>query len=212
MITMSIIRIAILAIFLVLLPECISANDQSYPYLVEGVRLMDAGSYSEAVSQFDQAILLDPADPYAHYNKGYALMMQEDYWNALSSFNAALQISPDMGDALVNKAACLISLAETGQVEDKDATYGKAIEACNGAIQLDNSNKRAWYNRGMAYWGLGASNPDALDQAWMDLNYAYQIDPSYTVAIKARDQLNDYVLSTGHQPSDDGGFQGGKGN
>ncbi|MDD4488380.1 MAG: tetratricopeptide repeat protein, partial [Methanothrix soehngenii] len=87
---MSINKIAILAIFLVLLPECISANDQSYPYLAEGMRLMDAGSYSEAVSQFDQAISLDPGDSYAHYNKGYALLMLEDYWNALSSFNAVL--------------------------------------------------------------------------------------------------------------------------
>ncbi len=209
---MSINKIAILAICLVLLPECISANDQSYPYLAEGMRLMDAGSYSEAVSQFDQAISLDPGDPYAHYNKGYALLMLEDYWNALSSFNAVLEISPDMGDALVNKAACLISLADAGQVEDAGATYGKAIEACNEAIRLDNSNKRAWYNRGMAYRGLGASDPNALDQAWIDFNYAYQIDPSYSVALEARDQLNDYMLSIGHQPSDDGGFQGGKGN
>jgi tetratricopeptide (TPR) repeat protein len=203
---------AILAICLVLLPQFASANDQSYPYLAEGVRLVEAGSYGEAVSQFDQAIALDPGDSYAYYNKGYALLMLEDYWNALSSFNSALEINPSDGDALVNKAACLISLAKAGQVEDTGVTYGKAIEACNTAIQLDMGNKRAWYQRGMAYWGLGASNPDALDQAWGDFNYAYQIDPSYSLALEARDQLSDYMFSIGHQPSDDGGFQGGKGN
>jgi tetratricopeptide (TPR) repeat protein len=208
----SIHKIAILAICLVLLPECISANDQSYPYLAEGLRLVETGSYSEAVSQFDQAIALDPGDSYAYYNKGYALLMLEDYWNALSSFNAALEIRPDDGDALVNKAACLISLAKAGQVEDTGATYGKAIEACDKAIQLDINNKRAWYQRGLAYWSSGALNPDALDQAWVDFNYAYQIDPSYSLALEARNQLSDYMLSIGHQPSDDGGFQGGKGN
>ena len=88
----------------------------------------------------------------------------------------------------------------------------KAIEACNEAIRLDNSNKRAWYNRGSAYRGLGASNPNALEQAWIDFNYAYQIDPAYSAALEARDQLDEYMRSIGYQPSDDGGFQGGKGN
>ncbi len=182
-----------------------SASPDSYARAGEGVSLIEAGDYEEALVVLTQATTLDPGDFYAWYNRGVACLYLGKNQEALQSFNAALEIDPKYGDALVNRAAALIELARAGTYQDPDPAYRKAIQAASTAIDLDIKNKRAWYQRGLAYWELGN-----LDVAFGDFAYALQIDPEYTVAKEAMNKVSNEIRDTGYTPPDDNGFPGGK--
>lgn len=183
----------------------VSASPDSYARASEGVSLIEAGDYEEALAALTQATTLDPGDFYAWYNRGLACLALGKNQEALQSFNAALEIDPKDGDALVNRAAALILLARAGTYQDPDPAYKKAIQAASTAIDLDIMNKRAWYQRGLAYWDLGI-----LDVALGDFAYALQIDPAYDAAKKALNAVSEEIRETGYTPPDDNGFPGGK--
>ena len=59
-----------------------------------GKELLEKGNFEEALSFFEQALLLDQNDPELWNHKGVALRSMGRYDEALECFNRSLEIDP----------------------------------------------------------------------------------------------------------------------
>jgi len=177
-----------------------AAIAESNNYVTQGYSLQG----QEAIDLYDKAIQIYPQNFYAYHNKGTTLIQLERYLEAVEALNMALSIKPDDSDALVNKAVALIGAARSGQYTNAEAAYQKVIQACDMAIQLSESNLRAWNNRGQAEWSLGELTQDTsiLLKAYHDFRHVYDIGSgSYgaDAGIQA-DEVYRRMLELGWQP------------
>ena len=60
----------------------------------QGKKLLDDNKFEDAIGFFDQAILLDPANPDLWNYKGVALRSLGRYEEAIDCFNKSLEIEP----------------------------------------------------------------------------------------------------------------------
>jgi hypothetical protein len=90
-------------------PETVSAKS----WLEKGNSLYEQGRYDEAVTSYDQCLLLNSQLEAAWFNKGNALYMQGDYDNALSAFDRAIEISPLDANAWICRGLTLKKLDRT---------------------------------------------------------------------------------------------------
>lgn len=90
-------------------PETVSAKS----WLEKGNSLYEQGRYDEAVTSYDQCLLLNSQLEAAWFNKGNALYMQGDYDNALSAFDKAIEISPLDANAWICRGLTLKKLDRT---------------------------------------------------------------------------------------------------
>lgn len=105
----------------------------------------DAGQYERALAAYENAIVLKPDHPQAHFRKGASLHMLGRYEAALDAYDDHLALSP--GDALVhyNKANTLSALHRWQEAEE---SYTRAVE-------LDSSFANAYANRAFVLLEMG---------------------------------------------------------
>jgi len=78
-------------------------------YDKQGEQYNEAAQFSEAIEQFEKAIVIDDRKPEAYINLGYALHMSGMYDEAVEVFEQALEYSPD-NDVLIEN---LVNVYET---------------------------------------------------------------------------------------------------
>jgi len=100
-----------------------------------------AGMYEEAISCYDRAIAINPADDLAWFRKGFVLFMLDKNEESLECYNRALAINPKNIDALENKGAHLLKMGKEQE----------AMEFFNAVIQIEERKACAWFNRGMVF-------------------------------------------------------------
>ncbi len=71
----------------------------------EGVELLDKKQYQEALTKFQQSILLNNKFIQAWVYKGICLEKLEKYQEAIKCYKQALEINPDVADLWYNKGA-----------------------------------------------------------------------------------------------------------
>ena len=76
----------------------ISANDSTEPnaeaYYNRGLEKTKLGDYAAAVSNFDEAIRLDPDYAEAYYNRGRVKTSLSEYAGAIADFDAVIRLEP----------------------------------------------------------------------------------------------------------------------
>jgi Flp pilus assembly protein TadD len=68
--------------------------DEIINLVINGKDLLDKGNFEEALSFFEQALLLNQNDPELWNYKGVALRSMGRYEEALECFNRSLEIDP----------------------------------------------------------------------------------------------------------------------
>ena len=58
---------------------------------------------ASALSDYTQAVALDPADALAHQGRGRALLARGDLRGALDAFRAAVQLQPQLRDGILDE-------------------------------------------------------------------------------------------------------------
>jgi tetratricopeptide (TPR) repeat protein len=166
-----------------------------------GLERLDQGQLDEAISEFEEAIRLDPDDAAAHYNLGLAYHGQGELDEAIAEYQEAIRINPDFSDAHTNLG---VAYKDQGQVDKAIAEYtetirinpdddtahhnlgivyaeqGKADEAIaeyQAAIRINPDEADAHYNLGRVYYGL-----DRLDEAIVEWKETIRIDPEDSMA------------------------------
>src|SRR5438105_6394118 len=72
-------------------------------WLAEGVAHRKAGHYEDAISDYTQALQLDPKYAFAYNNRGFAYYNLKQYDKALADYDQALQLDPKHAFAYNNR-------------------------------------------------------------------------------------------------------------
>ena len=109
--------------------------------------------FDNAISDYSDAIDINPEFAVAYQNRGSAYFIKGDYQKAISDYSKALKLNPD--DAVIYTSRGMAYLSE------KD--YQKALEEFNKAIELNPEYANAYINRGTCYNHIHQINKAAAD-------------------------------------------------
>ena len=132
-------------------------------------RLMER--YSEAISDFNRAIELDPEDEDTVKERGKTYRLMERYSEAISDFNRAIELDSEDGEAIAHR----------GNVYGFIKCYSEAVSDFDRAIELDPEYSWAIVLRGHAYTFM-----ERYSEAISDFNHVIELDPEYSSAIAHR--------------------------
>lgn len=95
----------------------------------EGLAYYQEGSYAEAISTFENAIVADTQKPEYQVNKGMAHLELGDYTSAQSCFDSALRLDENDETAYRGKG---IAYLEAGAYEDAVTAFNQALNCASG--------------------------------------------------------------------------------
>lgn len=138
---------------------------------VEGEDFVAARNLEAAITCFDRAIQLDPANDYAWGGKALALDYMKRYENALECYNKALECNQDNAITWHNRGLTLASLK----------MLRESVESFEKALEINPNYAKAWYNKGRLLEKLGES-----ESSQQCLNKARKLDPLLFVKLRGR--------------------------
>lgn len=97
----------------------------------EGVAYYEAGSYAEAVSAFEKAIVADTQEPEYQVNKGMAYLEQGEYASAQACFDSAILLDSDCETAYRGKG---IAYLEAEEYENAIDAFNQALNSASGRV------------------------------------------------------------------------------
>ncbi len=133
-------------------------------YNNRGLAYHARGNHRPALSDFDEAIRLDPEYVLAYNNRGLARQALGDAAGAIEDYGKALQLDPRSARVHNNRGLALYG----------KAAYDSALADFDEAIRLEPTLAKAYNNRGLVYYMIGK-----WDQAIIDYDQALRADPDY---------------------------------
>jgi tetratricopeptide (TPR) repeat protein len=152
-------------------PNNVSLNNRAIAYHDRGVNRYQSGDRQGAISDFTQAIQINPNFAQAYYNRGATRNDLGDKQGAINDFSHFINFHPRNGLAYFNRG---IARHELG---DKQG----AISDFTQVIKLNSNNVAAYYNR-------GASRSDSGDKqgAINDFTTVINLNPNFAQAYNNR--------------------------
>jgi eukaryotic-like serine/threonine-protein kinase len=83
--------------------QVITLNPTATAYNGRGLAYYSEQNYDQAISDFDQAIVLDPQYAFAFNNRGRAHYAKKDYDHAISNYDEAIRLDPKYSFAFTNR-------------------------------------------------------------------------------------------------------------
>ena len=146
-------------------------NPQYLAYLTRGVSARLDRDWDKAITEFSEAIRIDPSRYDAFWNRGFAWAGKKEIDKAIIDYNEALRLDPTH--------AWIFNLR--GKAWQSQEEHDIAITDFTEAIRLNPQDADAFLNRGSAW-----ISKRSFDQAIADFNCALQIDPRYYSAFVNR--------------------------
>jgi tetratricopeptide (TPR) repeat protein len=147
-----------------------------YPFVVEayinrGMAYSQDEEYSQAMSDFDNAIRLRPDYCDAYNNRGAVYKKLGEYDRAIQDFNYALSLKPDDAEIYYNLGICYVQMG----LDDK------ALLSFNKAIEINSFDSMSRNSRGNIY-----ARKREFNKAIDDYTEAVKLNPYYTDAYNNR--------------------------
>lgn len=149
-----------------------------WDHIRRGNRHYHAGEYADAITDYNQAIALDPKLAEAYNNRGAANNNLGKYAEAIADYDQAITLDPKDAVAYSNRGAANNHLGK----------YAEAIADCTQAIALDPKDAGAYNNRGIAYRNLGK-----YAEAIADYDQAITLGPELTATYHNRGLARYYL-------------------
>jgi lipoprotein NlpI len=140
----------------------LKGHDLAIKYYNRGTEFNEKGDDDRAISDYNQAISLDPKYVSAYNNRGNAYKNKGNYDRAIADYSEAIRLNPDYVLAYKNR----------GNAYNEKGDNDRAIADYNEAIRLDPAYTQAYNRRGMAYRDKGD-----YDRAIADFSEAIRLDP-----------------------------------
>ncbi len=152
---------------------------QPESYLNRGLAYHRLGQPAEAIADYSQLLQLKPHDFRAYYNRGLAQVEQQAYHAAIVDYGEAIrQATP------LDRSALAAIYNDRGLAELWLEHWPQAIADFTQAIQFNDRDLRAYYNRGCTYHQQGQ-----LTAALQDFSQVLQIAPNHAQAYLSRGLL-----------------------
>jgi tetratricopeptide (TPR) repeat protein len=132
-----------------------------------GNLLQAMGSYSEAIDQFDLAIMANPNQAITYSNRGNALQRINRFEESLQSYAIAITLLNTNPDFFNNR----------GNVHQKSGDPQSSLHDYDYAVSLDPSHVQAYYNKANLYKELGE-----VELARENYKYCLYLEPRYADA------------------------------
>ncbi|WP_299484817.1 tetratricopeptide repeat-containing serine protease family protein [Acaryochloris sp. IP29b_bin.137] len=167
------------------------------------------GDYQGAITDFNQAINLNPKYQEAFNGRGIAYSKLKDYSQALADFEEAIALEPDgskkvyynraltysrlkqHSPAIADYSKAIAFNPRNGKAYNNRGTsykaireYENAIADYTKAIAIDAKDFKAYYNRGLTYYALRQ-----FPQALADYDQAIALEPRDAVAYNNRGNI-----------------------
>jgi tetratricopeptide (TPR) repeat protein len=142
-------------------------HDLAVAYRFRGVALGRKGDFDHAISDFDQAILLDPNFALAYRGRGFAWERKGDLDRAIAEDGEAIRLDPKDSIAFNNR----------GFAWQRKGDLDRAIADYDEAIRLAPNNAQAFNNRGYSRQRKGDR-----DGAIADYTEAIRLNPNFLLA------------------------------
>ncbi len=147
---------------------------KSLSYNNRGFYLESLGRTSEALADYNMAILIRPDHDEAYNNRGNVYSKRKDYQRAIADYTEAIKINPQYANAYNNRG---INYQNLG-------LWDLALQDHNRAIELDPLSAGAYNSRALVYEQLGN-----IKFALRDYEEALKINPQYSEAYSNRGVL-----------------------
>lgn len=152
----------------------LSGSDLAVAYNNRGVGYLNKNLLDEAISDFDQALHVNPGYLAVYLERAVAYLEKGQADRAISDYTQALRISPNLADAYYKR----------GLVHQNMGQDDLAIADYTQALRIKPTNAVVYYYRGIAYHSKGHD-----DLASADFNQALRINPNLAPARAALQQL-----------------------
>lgn len=153
-------------------------NDLAALYARRGNAQMEKGSFDQAITDFDEAIRLNPNDAHTFDHRGIAYYEKGDKDRAFADYDAAIRIDPQYAHAYANRGVAWM----------RKGNYDRAIADYDEAIRLDPNDALNYTNRGNA-WG----DKGDYSRAIADYDKAIRLNPNDARAFRYRGNTNLYM-------------------
>jgi tetratricopeptide (TPR) repeat protein len=149
------------------------AKTRANAYVGRGLAWQIKGNRDRAISDFTDAIRLNPKDALAYNNRGLAWNEKGDHDRAIADLTAAIRIDPLPRSDLPGMAHVNI-YANRGLAWQAKGDLDRGIADFDQAIRLDPRDADAFNRRGAAWSAMGQ-----LDRAISDFTIAIGSNPKY---------------------------------
>ena len=149
----------------------ITTENEAICYNDRGIVYDDKGQYDQAISDYSEAVRLNPNYHQAFNNRGLAYDSKGEYQKAIDDFSEAIRQKPDYYDAFNNR----------GYAYDDNGQYDEAIADYTDALRLKPDFMSVYFHRGLAYDYKGK-----YDLAIADETSALKLQPDYRYAFVNR--------------------------
>lgn len=137
------------------------ASSEAAQALARGNTALEKKEFDQAISEYSEAIRLQPGWAWAYCKRGQAYMNKKEYARAIADCDEALKLDAKLIDALAFRAA--------SQFDGGD--FDAAIATADRALKLDDKDVFFYFIRGTSSLQKGA-----LDRAIADLSEAIRLD------------------------------------
>ena len=135
-------------------------DKKSTLYEIRGVVYFESRRYNQAVSDFNEAIRLNPENSHVYYNRGNAYSSKGQYDEAIADYNEAIRLDPENNQVYNNRGNAYLAKGD----------FDKAIDDYSKAIENGFSDVFVYTNRGTAHL-----LKDQYDEAIADYNEAERL-------------------------------------
>jgi tetratricopeptide (TPR) repeat protein len=136
-----------------------------------GIEWSDQRDHDRAISDYTEALRLNPQDASSFYNRGNSWRQKGDGEKAIADYTDALRVNPRHASAYNNRGLAWADRRE----------YDRAIADYTEALRVDPQHMSAYNNRGNAWRDKGDTG-----RAIADFNEGIRLNPQYALAYNNR--------------------------
>jgi Flp pilus assembly protein TadD len=140
------------------MPAGVDAAAELQKTFTEGLELIRASKFDEAVPKFESVAQLNAKCSDCFYNIGYAYLQKKDYDKAEAAYKKAIEIKPDYADAYTDLAKIYTQqrkFDEAAAASAKAAEFGAGAPAPGTLAGGGGANADALFNQGVTLWNGG---------------------------------------------------------
>ncbi|MEK7485684.1 MAG: tetratricopeptide repeat protein [Planctomycetota bacterium] len=143
----------------------------AFDYFQQGVINSYRKKFDEAISDYTEAIRLNPQLSEVYSNRGVAKQKKKDLEGAIADYTEAIRLNPQSADAYINR----------GNAKNEKQDLDSAVTDFTEAIRLNPQHSGAYINRGVV-----KQKKKDLEGAIADYTEAIRFNPQYSEAYISR--------------------------